>query len=72
MRYQNNKSTNLIFNKIFFNFHFSITIACKDFNLSQICYLGLGFYLMSKNWETISRTLKHHFLKFIKYELGPK
>ena len=32
MRYQNNKSKNLNFDKIFLNVHFSITIAHKDFN----------------------------------------
>ena len=69
MRYQNNKSKNIIFDNIFLNFHFSITIACKDFKLcllspyihsegtaSQISDLGLSCYFMLKNGK--------HFLKF--------
>ena len=69
MRYQNDKYKNLIFDKIFLNFHFSITIPCEDFKfcllsphihsegtVSQIFDLGLSFYFMSKNGK--------HFLKF--------
>ena len=68
MKYENNKSKNLIFDKIFLNVHFSITIAYKDFkycllslhmhskgNMSQFFNLGLSFYFMSKNGK--------HFLK---------
>ena len=68
MRYQNNKSKNIIFDKIYLNFHFSITIACNYFKfcllspyihpegtVSHIFDLGLSLYFMSKNWE--------HFLK---------
>ena len=70
MKYQNNKSKNLFFGKIFLNVHFSKTIAYKDFKfcllsphihsegtVSQICHLGLSFYLMSINGK--------HFLKLI-------
>ena len=69
MRYQNIKSRNLIFDKIFLNFHFSKTIACKEFKfrllsphihcegtVSQMFDLGLSFYFMSKHGK--------HFLKF--------
>ena len=70
MRFQNNKSKNLIFDRILLIFHFSITIACKDFKIcllsphihsegtvAQIFDLGLSFYFMSKNGK--------HFLKFL-------
>ena len=69
MKYQNDKSKNLIFDKIFLNVHFSIPIAYTDFKfclvslhinsegtVSQIFNLGLSFYFMSKNGK--------HFLKF--------
>ena len=69
MKYENNKSINQIFNKIFLNVHLSITIAYKDFKfrmlsphirsegtVSQIFNLGLSFYFMSKNGK--------QFLKF--------
>ena len=62
IKYQNDKSKNLNFDKIFLNVHFSITIAYKDFKfcvlslhihpegtVSQIFNLGLSFYFMSKN-----------------------
>ena len=68
-KYQNNKSENIIFDQIFLNVHFSITVAYKDFKfcmlsphihpggtVSQIFNLGLSFYFMSKNGK--------HFLKF--------
>ena len=71
IKYQNDKSKNLNFDKIFLNVHFSITIAYKDFNffvlklhihsegtLSQIFNLGLSFYFMSKNGK--------HFLNFVR------
>ena len=71
MKYQNNKSTNLIFDKIFLNVHFSITIAYTYFKfcllsphihsegtVSQIFNLGLSFYFMSKNGK--------HFLKYLR------
>ena len=74
MRYQNNKSKNLFFDKIFLNVHFSITIAYKDFKfclvsphiylegtVSQIFNLGLSLYIMSKNGETFSTKFKHKF-----------
>ena len=70
MKYQNNKSKNIIFDKIFLNVHFSITTAYKDFRfcllslhihlegtVSQIFNLGLSFYFMSINGK--------HFLKFL-------
>ena len=70
IKYQNDKSKNLNFDKIFLNVHFSITIAYKDFKfcvlslhihsegtVSQIFNLGLSFYFMSKNGK--------HFLKFV-------
>ena len=69
MNYHNNKLKNCIFDKIFLNVHFSITIAYKDFKfcllsphtyfegtVSQILDLGLSFYFMSKNGK--------HVLKF--------
>ena len=69
MKYQNNKKENLNFDKIFLNVHFSITIAHTYFKfcllsphirsegtVSQIIFLGLSFYFMSKNGK--------HFLKF--------
>ena len=71
MKYQNNKSKNLIFDKIFLNVHSSITIAYKDFKfclliphihsegtVSQNFNLGLSLYFMSKNGK--------HFLKFLR------
>ena len=71
IKYQNDKSKNLNFDKIFLNVHFSITIAYKDFkfcvlslhihpegNVSQIFNLGLSFYFMSKNGK--------HFLNFVR------
>ena len=70
MKYQKYKSKNLFFYKIFLNFHFSVTIAYEDLKcclhslhthsegtVSQIFYLGLSFYFMSKNGK--------HFLKFV-------
>ena len=61
MKYQNNVSKNLIFDKNLLNVHFSITMAYRDFKLclhslhihsegtvSQILNIGLGFYFMSK------------------------
>ena len=70
MNCQNNKSKNLIFDKIFLNVHFSETIAYIDFRfcllsphirsegtVSQIFNLGLSFYFMSKNGK--------HFLKML-------
>ena len=70
MKYQNDNSKNLNFDKIFLNVHFSITIAYKYFKfclvslhihaegtVSQIFNLGLGFYFMSKNGK--------HFLKLV-------
>ena len=70
MKYQNNKKENLNFDNIFLNVHFSITIAHTNFKfcllsthirsegtVSQIFYLGLSFYFMSKNGK--------HFLKFV-------
>ena len=69
MNYHNNNLRNRLFDKIFLNVHFSITIAHKDFKfcllsphthsegtVSQIFGLGLTFYFMSKNGK--------HFLKF--------
>ena len=66
MKYQNNKSKNLIFDKICLNVHFLITIAYKDFKfclvslhihsegtVSQIFNLGLSFYFMSKNGKHV-------------------
>ena len=59
MKYQNNKSKKIIFDKIFLNVHFSITIGYTDFSVcllspdihsegtvSQIFNLGLSFYFM--------------------------
>ena len=70
MKYQNNGSKNLIFDKNFLNVRFSITMANRDFNfclyslhvhsegtVSQIFNIGLGFYFMSKNGK--------HLLKFV-------
>ena len=70
MKYQKYKSKNLFFDKIFLNFHFSVTIAyinlkfClvilhidSEGTVSQIFYLGLSFYFMSKNGK--------HFLKIL-------
>ena len=37
IKYQNDKSKNLNFDKIFLNVHFSITIAYKDFKLCLLC-----------------------------------
>ena len=67
MKYQKNKSKNLL---DILNFHFSVTFAYKDLKfcllspdihsegkVSQICYLGLSFYFMSKK--------RKHFLKFL-------
>ena len=61
MKYEKSKSKNLFFDKIFLNFHFSVTIAYKDLKfcllslhihsevtVSQFFYLGLSFYFMSK------------------------
>ena len=68
IKYQNDKSKNLNFDKIFLNVHFSITIAYKfcvlslhihsEGTVSQIFNLGLSFYLMSKNGK--------HFLNFVR------
>ena len=71
MEYQNNKSKKLIFDQIFLNVHFSITIAYKDSKfcllishihsertVSQNSNLDLSFYFMSKNGQ--------HFLKFLR------
>ena len=71
IKYQNDKSKNLNFDKIFSNVHFSKTIAYKDFKfcvlslhihleetMSQIFNLGLSFYFMSKNGK--------HFLNFVR------
>ena len=70
MTYQKYKSKNLFFEKIFLNFHFSVTIAYKDLKFcllslhihpegtgSQIFDLALSFYFMSKNGK--------HFLKIV-------
>ena len=70
MKYKNDKSKKYFFYKIFLNFHFSVTIAYKDFKfcllshhihsegtVSQIFDLGLSFYFMSKNGK--------HFLKLL-------
>ena len=70
IKYQNDESKNLNFDKIFLNVHFSITVAYKDFKfcvlslhihlegtVSHIFNLGLSFYFMSKNGK--------HFLKFV-------
>ena len=70
MKYQNNKSNNLIFDNIFLNVHSSITSAHKDFKfcllspyihfegtVSQILNSGHSFYFMSKNGK--------HFLMFL-------
>ena len=70
MKYENNKSKNLIFDKIFLKVHFSITIAYTNIKfrllslhihsegtVSQIFNLGLSFYFMSKNGK--------HFLKML-------
>ena len=75
MKYQKSKSKNLFFDKIFLNFHFSVTIAYKDLKfcvlsfhihsdgtVSQIFDLGLSFYFMSKNGK--------HFLKFVSIIFG--
>ena len=72
MKYQNSKSGNGIFDKIFLNVYFSITIADTDFKfcqlspdihsegtVSQILNLGLSFYFMSKNGKL--------FLKFVSF-----
>ena len=74
MKYQNNGSKNLIFDKNFLNVHFSITMAYRHFKfclhslhihsegtVSQIFNIGLGFYFMSKNRETFTKICKHHF-----------
>ena len=76
MNRQNNnyKSNYLIFDKIFLNVHFSITIAYKDFKfcllslhvhsegtVSQIFNLGLSIYFMSKNGKHLKKNCKHHF-----------
>ena len=71
IKYQNDKSRYLNFDKIFLIVHFSITIAYKDFKfcvlslhihsegtVSQIFNLGLSFYFMSKNGK--------HFLNFVR------
>ena len=75
MKYQNDKSKNLIFNKIFLNVHFLIPIAYKDFKfclltphihsegkVPQIFNLGLSFYFMSKNGK--------HFLNVLRIDNG--
>ena len=74
MKYQKCKAKNLFFDKIFLNFHISVTIAYKDLKIcllslhthsegtvSQFFYLGLSFYFMSKNGKTFSKIVKHHF-----------
>ena len=70
MKYENNNSKDLIFDKIFLNVHCSKTIAYKNFKfcllslnihsegtVSQIFNLGLSFYFMLKNGK--------HFLTFL-------
>ena len=70
MKYRNNMKENLNFDQIFVNVHFSITIAHTNFkfcllmphirsegSVSQIIFLGLSFYSVSKNGK--------HFLKFV-------
>ena len=72
MNEQNNKLKNRIFDNYFLNVNFSLTIAHREFKsrlhslhtplegtLSQISYLGLGFYFMSKNGK--------HFVKFVNF-----
>ena len=74
MNEHNNKLKNRIFDIYFFNVNFSLTIAHREFKsrlhslhtplkgtLSQIFYLGLGFYFMSKNGK--------HFVKFVNFIL---
>ena len=71
IKYQNHKSKNLNFDKIFLNVHFSITIAYTGFKLcvlslhihsegtvSQIFNLCLSFYFMFKN--------RKYFLNFVR------
>ena len=70
MKYQHNYSKNLIFDNIFLNVHFSISITYKDFKLcllsphihaegtvSQIFNLGLSFYFYVKKRETFSQKI---------------
>ena len=65
------KSKNVIFDNYFFNVNFSITKAYIDLKfclpclhthlegtVSQIFYLGPGFYFMTKNGK--------HFINFVK------
>ena len=40
--------------------------------VSQILYLGLGFYFMAKKRVTFCYFLKHYFQDYIKQKLGPK
>ena len=40
--------------------------------MSQIFYLGLSFFFYIKKRVTFSDFFKHHFLHYIKKELGPK
>ena len=74
IKYQNDESKNLNFDKIFLNVHFSITIAYKDFKfcvlslhihsegtVSQIFNLGLSFYFFVKKRETLYTFCKDHF-----------
>ena len=48
MKFENNNSKNIIFDKIFLNDHFSITIAYKDL---KFCLLSL--HMHSKGTETL-------------------
>ena len=70
MNEQNNKLENRTFDNYFLNVDFSLTITHRDFKsrlpslntplegtVSQIFYLGLRFYFMSKNGK--------HFVKFV-------
>ena len=70
MKYEDNKLKKLIFDNIFLNVYFSITISYKDFKfcllrlhihpegtVSQIFNLGLSFYSMSKNGKRFLKTL---------------
>ena len=67
MKYHNNNLRNRIFDKIFLNVHISITIVVSkkikfcflsphaEGTVSQIFYLGLSFYFMSKNRKQFSK-----------------
>ena len=84
MKYQNNGSKNLIFDKNFLNVHFSITMAHRDFifclyslhihsegTVSQIFNIGLVFLFYVKKRETLTKICKHHFLSHIRYIVCP-